>query len=387
MNSRATQMRKRSIQNKVYLPADNRENQYLRIELALSNDGMCNDIPTQLPDENELAKYYMDFKQAFFASCKLNGIKNAMFIANDKLVRVRFGDESQIIETNEQLIYFYDPKRHKGYKTFYDKSKLANKIVLMVLATGDDIRFNAATLHTKTCQMITDLAEQTGYNQQQFKIRDHQHITYDLFAAEKQDKQTTTHEFRSVPNRYKQQSLLLPNETKHNGYVIAKLPIPMHLIEASEYNALPNQPYKPLYNSIYKMVQHVVKQQNIKKFALVANGKQPVIGFNTNKQIEAVDGEQSNSEGELVYLSFSEEDSLQQFICSWNDTYLVDSIYLVFLPEKEDVAGGFFGKFVNSIQSVLRQIAKTLAVEPEAEHLMIRFHQNTEYQFPKGAER
>ena len=75
----------------------------------------------------------MQLKQSFISISKRNGIKSGIFVANDKLVRLRYGEESQVIETQEQLIVFYDPNNHKGFQSYYDRTKTAKKVSLLVL--------------------------------------------------------------------------------------------------------------------------------------------------------------------------------------------------------------------------------------------------------------
>ncbi len=372
-NTRTSLIRKKSAQNKVYIPASNRENQYLLIEFELSEQIIAGLMSAQGLDEQALANFYLEFKQSFFKCCKVNGINNAMFVAKDKLVRVRFGEESQLIETGEQLIVFYDPKRHQGFKACYDKDSLVSKLVLAVFATGDDIREQAVLLHQKATQMVAELAEAVDQSIDLFKVRDHQHITYELFAAEKGMKKTTTHGLRFVPNRYQQQSLILPDDTKHNGYVVANLPIPMHLIEEAENNMSAEQPYQSLYKSIVRSLTDMADAEEIDKLAIMANGRQPIVRSNQNEQIQVSD--------ELVYLSFGNDED-QEYIADWNATNLVDSVALVFKPTTIDIQKNSFAKYMNKVNGVLKKMCKAMGIEPEADYVTVRFHQNTQYQFP-----
>lgn len=371
VKSRPSLMRKKSAQNKVYIPANNRENQYLLLEFELSEviiAGLMNHCGLNV---QALADFYLEFKQNFFQCCKLNGIDNAMFVAKDKLVRVRFGEESQRIETAEQLILFYDPKRHRGYKSCYQQEQLASKLVLMVFATGEDIREQAVSLHQKTTQMIADLAEAVGHKVELFKLRDHQHITYELFAADKGEKKTTTHGLRFVPDRYQQQALTLPQDHKHNGYVVANLPIPMHLIEQAEVKVAATEPYDPLYKSIVRMLTDLADEKGIEKMAVMANGRQPIVRTNQNEPIQVNE--------ELVYLAFGEDDD-QEYMADWDATNLVETLSLVFKPSSADLAHRSFGRYLSKVNSVLKDMAKLLGIEPEREDIMVRFHQNMQYQ-------
>lgn len=368
---RTSLIRKKSAQNKVYIPANNRENQYLLVEFDLSEQIIAQLMSVKGLDQTALAGFYLDFKQHFFQFCKLNGIDNAMFVAKDKLVRVRFGEESQLIETAEQLIVFYDPKRHKGYKASYDKAQLVSKIVLAVFATGDEIRQQAVNLHRKTKQMIKELAQALGQDCDLFKVRDHQHITYELYAAEKGDKKTQTHGLRFVPTRYNQQSLNLPENTKHHGYVVANVPIPMHLIEQAERNISVEQPYQALYKSIARTLTDVAAEHEINKLAVMANGRQAIVRTNQNEQIQVSD--------ELVYLAFGEDED-QEYLADWNPTNLVDTVSLVFKPTLAETLDQSFGRYMTKLNQVLKQMCQVMGIEAERENVMVRFHQNTQYQ-------
>lgn len=370
--SRTSLIRKKSAQNKVYIPASNRENQYLLIELDLSEQIIAQLVSSRNSNNDALAQFYLEFKQSFFNCCKVNGIGNAMFVAKDKLVRVRFGEESQVIETSEQLIVFYDPKRHRGFKACYDKEQLVSKLVLAVFATGEDIRHQAVQLHQKASQMVADLAESVGQPSQLFKVRDHQHITYELYAAEKGMKKTTTHGLRFVPDRYQQQSLILPEDNKHTGYVVASMPIPMNLIEEAENNISIELPYQALYKSIVRTITDVADEQEIYKLAVMANGRQAIVRSNQNEQIQVSE--------ELVYLSFGEDED-QEYIADWNSTNLVDAITLVFKPTEEDIQQHSFGKYMNKVNLALKAMGKVIGLEPQRDDVMVRFHQNTQYQF------
>ena len=59
------------------------------------------------------------------------------------------------------------------------------KIRLLFLATGEDIRANAASFHHNVQRVINSLQEKLLSGQPPLKIRDHQHLTYDLFAKAK----------------------------------------------------------------------------------------------------------------------------------------------------------------------------------------------------------
>jgi len=360
--------------NKVYVPATNRENHYLIVELPITSELLQSVSGETEINEFVLSDFYMQLKQSFISISRRNGISSGLFVANDKLVRLRYGEESQVIETQEQLIVFYDPSSHKGFQSYYDRTLKAKKVTLVVLANGDDIRHSAFELHQKTVQMAVELAETMGFPQNLIKIKDHQHITYDLFSAQKGDKKSSTHEFRQVKHRYLQQSVLIPQLNNQMGYILAELPIAETLVERMDKNATHTAPYNELYTKISTVVAEVTAELNIKNAVMIANGRHPIIM--SSKQAFV------HNDGELIYLGFNELDS-QNCIAKWNSTILTNKFTLVFVANNDNINNKAYGQFVNHIHDALKQISTKLDIDPELQQLMVRFHQNIAYQIPK----
>jgi hypothetical protein len=360
--------------NKVYLPITNRENHYLIVELPITSELLHLVSGQSGVNELLLSDFYMQLKQSFISISKRNGIQSGLFVANDKLVRLRYGEESQVIETSEQLIVFYDPNSHKGFQSYYDRTLKAKKVTLVVLANGNDIRHSAFELHQKTVQMAIELADAMGFPQHLIKIKDHQHITYDLFRAEKGDKQTSTHEFRQVKHRYLQQSVLIPQLNNQMGYILAELPIAESLIERMDKSATHTAPYNELYTKISNVVAEVTAELSIKNAVMIANGRHPIIMPSKQGFV--------HNEGELIYLGFNELDS-QNCIAKWNSTILTNKFTLVFVANNNDINNKAYGQFVNHVQHALKKISTKLDIDADTKQLMVRFHQNIAYQIPK----
>lgn len=376
--SNPTALSNRSKKNnlsKVYVPATNRENHYLIVELAITTELLHLISGESEVNELLLSDFYMQLKQSFISISKRNGISSGLFVANDKLVRLRYGEESQVIETTEQLIVFYDPNSHKGFQSYYDRNLKAKKVSFVVLANGNDIRHSAYELHQKCVEMSVELADAMGFPQHLIKIKDHQHITYDLFSAEKEDKKTSTHEFRQVKHRYLQQSVLIPKLNNQMGYVLAELPISETLVERMNENATHTAPYNELYTQISNLVAEVTAQLDIKNAVMIANGRHPIILSSKQGFV--------HNEGELIYLGFNEQDR-QNCIAKWNSTMLTNKFTLVFVANNDDIHNKAYGRFVNHIHTALKQISARLDIDPESKQLMVRFHQNIAYQLPKA---
>jgi hypothetical protein len=359
--------------NKVYVPATNRENHYLIVELPITTELLQLVSGEAQINEFLLSDFYMQVKQAFISISKRNGISSGLFVANDKLVRLRYGEESQVIETLEQLIVFYDPTSHKGFQSYYDRTIKAKKISLVVLTNNEEIRHSAFELHQNTVEMASELADTLGFSPSLFKIKDHQHVTYDLFSPEKGDKKTSTHEFRQVKHRYQQQSVLIPQLNNQMGYVVAELPIAETLIETMDQKATHTAPYNELYTSISKVVAEVTSEMELKNAVMIANGRHPIV--TSSKQGFVY------NEGELIYLGFNGVED-QNCIAKWNSTILTNKFTLVFVANDADINNKGYGRFVNQIHIALKQIAARLNIAPEMNQLVVRFHQNIAYKLP-----
>ena len=275
-NSRITLIRKRSAAHKVYVPEQVRENQYLLVEFKPSFE-LLEFISGKSGCGVYFADFYRELSHSFFNLCEEFEFSNVSFIAKNKLVRVMYAQDSEVIETPQQILFMYDPKTHTGLRTFFNPDLLADKIELLFLATGDDIRANAPEFHQRVNCLIRKFAQQIVLDIGTFKIRDHQHLTYDIFAGHKGNKKTVTHGFRPMQTRYQQQGLLLPKAKEQMNFAIANLPINRQLLKRCEIDDNAQDPYNPLYAYISDLFVNIAKQYNLNQLAIVANGKFPII--------------------------------------------------------------------------------------------------------------
>ena len=148
-------IRKRSAAHKAYLPGNVRDNQYILADFSLNDN-----IFQQVTNKHSLLKpqpfydFYQQLSTLFFKLTDELGLSNCQFIANDKLARVRYCQEMHQWQTNQQLLFYNKPKSHQLKKSFFDGSKKAKKVSLLFLATGNNIRFNAATFHYTVSQLV-----------------------------------------------------------------------------------------------------------------------------------------------------------------------------------------------------------------------------------------
>lgn len=361
--SRPHLIHKRHAENKVYIPADSRENQYFLIELELNaNDGVRPVAPR---------KHLQLLKQVFFDACRAFRITNAMFVANDKYVKVRYGEESQVIETEKQFMVFYDPKCHSGYKSSIKAGDLPQKVVFVVLANGDSIREHACQLHQKVTHLVAELAEHTDIEIERFKMRDLQHITFDVLAKEKNNKQTVTHGFREIATRYQSQSLIIPKDHVAHRFVVVNIPIGYELSTECEMGRSAKQNYEPLYAHIESVCKSALQAQNLQHATLLADGSAPFVSATGKRFLSKM--------GEMTKLGFDPSQSDCQFESVSNPKTLCDVVTLVISPTVDDEVNRSFGRFVNRCNKAIKEIATKLDINPSKQRLMVRFHQHLQY--------
>lgn len=378
--SRSHLIHKRHAQHKVYIPANCRENQYFLLELQVTGT---------LESTHGLS--YLQLKQIFFDCCKANNVKNAMFVANDKYVRVRYADEPQIIETQQQMIVFYDPKCHTGYKSIIDPKYLtersienpehqntaSQKIVLVIFANGHDIRNQACIQHQTVTHLLADISESAGIALSDLKLRDMQHITYDLFASAKGTKQTVTHGFREIATRYKEQSLIIPDSHDAHRFVVATFPISYDMSErlrlghCDDNSNTANTSYALLYKHLFELILRQMNDAGFIHGAFIADGKVPFVSATGHQFVE--------HQNELIKIGYDPQSEQACMVSTWNEDRLSDSFTLVISPQQDDLARNGYGKFVNRCNVVLKNIAEQLEVTPANQSIMVRFHQHLQY--------
>ena len=131
-------IRKRSAAHKSYLPKSARDNQYILAEFTISDDLIKRFSPkasaakttsatTNNSSEN-YCEFYQNLAKVLFDLSENFEVENCLFIANDKLTRVRFNQEMHQWQTNQQILFYYNPESHLLKKSFFDANKRAKKI-------------------------------------------------------------------------------------------------------------------------------------------------------------------------------------------------------------------------------------------------------------------
>ena len=365
-------IRKRSASHKAYIPTNARDNQYIMADFPIS-DALINKLSPAIRSEQhpQYLHFYQNLAELFFQLSDELEIKNSLFIANDKLARVRFSQEMHQWQTNQQILFYYNPSYHQLQKSFFDPSIRAKKITLLFLSTGEDIRLNAANFHRKTCQLLVKLEQTLALEHLQFRLRDHQHLTYDLNARKKAAITSQAHKLRPIPERYATQNLSLSEQISTMTYAVVNIPVGNAMLKLADIDHNSMDPYNPLYTLITDTLTLVTKQYNLNNGTLIANGLVPIIRQSVEETFTRI--------GELQMLGFNPEQSPCGIVCKWNARELVDNIQLVFIATKTDHNDHGYGRFLNQIEQAMRLMASELGLSPEKDEIIIRFHQHIAY--------
>jgi len=365
-------VRKRSAANKAYIPSNARDNQYILAEFAIT-DKLLSFISPNISDNSTQPYYnfYQSLSQLLFTLSNDYSIKNSLFIANDKLVRVRYSQEMHQWQTNQQILFYYDPQSHELQNSFFDASVRTKKITLLFLASGDDIRYKAADFHQKVNKLVASFSQQVQLSADDIRLRDHQHLTYDIFAKNKGCLGTQAHKLRPIYDRYHSQNTDIPEECSAISYAVINLTINNRLLELVDIDSNSKDPYNPLYTYLSDTFSLVAKRFNLNNGALIANGLVPIVRHSLHEIISKM--------GELQMLGYNPKQSPCGLVSKWKADELVNNVQLIFVATTEDSQHSGYGKFVNQIEQAMRLLATELEIPPNKDELTLRFHQHIAY--------
>ncbi|ABZ77885.1 conserved hypothetical protein [Shewanella halifaxensis HAW-EB4] len=354
-----------SHQQKVYIPKSVRANQYITAEIKVTDA-----LLAHYPDYKTC---YQTLSRSIFNLANQEELYNVHVITNDKLPVVRFHSEAYCFPTAEQIIFFYNPEYHEAQSLHSKDDYRARKIRIVFLATGDEIRSNSANLHIKVQSFLAKLMPQLPEKDLTIKIRDHQHLSYDLFAKAKGNKESYGYKLRSISDRYRSRQCPLPEGHGSLCYVTVKLPLSRKLKLA----ILPEHTndFTPLYQKLEDAFVQAASAKQLKQIAMVANGLTPLV---RNSKFDQVDGTD-----EVQMLGFDPNIEDQQFICHWDGNHLVEMVSFTIAAGVNDSKDGALGRYLNRVEDALRSFASELALDKSREDLIVRFHQHISYQAPQ----
>lgn len=353
-----------STQHRVYIATNARANHYLLAEITPKE--------TFYNSFNNIDCCYERIAKQLFASCDEYELHNVHVLANDKLPVVRFHDEAYQLETAKQMLFFYNPRYHEAHKLHYTSQVKSKKIRLLFLATGEDLRASSAQFHSRVQKVLDNLQTQLFIEQPLFKLRDHQHLTYDLFAKSKGCNQSYGYKLRSLYPRYLARNCKIP--AKHAEMTYATFSIPVSRAIKTQFQSLiNNNNYSEFYNYFAQAFEATCKNNGLTHGAMVANGAIPII------RNSKIDKTQENSE--LQKLSFDTEDESTQLTIFFDGTKLVETLHFVIVASQKDKHEMGYGRFMNQVEKAIHVLCSELAINKERQDLLVRFFQHISYPY------
>ena len=350
-----------SSQHKVYLPENAKSNQYILAEFKTSpelyghyvGNGQC----------------YQQLSEQLFKLADEYQLYNVHLIANDKVPVVRFHHEANTLQTAEQVLFFYNPLYHEAQNLISTPNYQAKKIQLLFLATGDNLRANAADFHRRVFSVLQQLKHLLPLTDIPFTVRDHQHLTYDVFAKLKTATQSYGYKLRSVGARYKARQLELAEHSALT-YVHVTLPVSRQLKQRFADNS---SEHSNLYQGLSECFARAISGKQLGHCAMVANGLTPLV---RNSKFE-----HSDTSNELIRLGFDPARADAPFVSYCSPDKLVESVHFIVVATEADKTEMGFGKFMNRVEAALQSLSDTLQLDGKHQDLTVRFHQHISYMF------
>ena len=347
-------------QSKLYVPLTTRTNQYISANLKLTDELLAN-----YKDVNDC---YQQIAEQFFKLTDAHELYNVHLIANDKLPVVRFHTEAYTLQTAEQILFFYDPQHHEAQNLFADDNYRANKLRFLFLATGKDIRANAAKFHNAVRMVMDKLTAMLPKQSQPFKVRDHQQMSYDLFAAAKGSTETYGYKLRNIYMRYKSRGCELPSDYTSTAHVKVTLPLSRQLKQRILQNG---EGYQALYQYLEDNLLTAVNQRHLKHVAMVANGLMPLV---RNSKFDKV-----GSTKETQHIGFNPQNNEPEYQAYWDGEHRAESVDFIFVATQQDYAEPGYCRYMNQVELALRDFAKAIGLDPKTQVMTVGFFQHISY--------
>ncbi len=354
---------------RVYLPNDSRDNQYILAEIPLTDnliELVCGSIDKTLAKPYQ--KFYQTLSHKVFDIVEEHGLTHVNFVANNRLVRVRYSGEQQVLHTEQQSFFFYCPEHNSTFKGYFDGAVRANKIKILFLATGKELRVNSGKFHNKVYQAIKDISAKIGLAEKAIKLRDHQHLTFDVFAKDKGATNTISHTFREIADRYESQEQSITDEHTSITYVVASIPMARRLLKGADIDYLSEQPFTKLYQKIESAFNKSCHDHDINQAAMIANGVSPFVRYDENETAKVT--------GELISIGVNPNNAETRFCTHWEGDKLVDTLRFVFFADKSDETHHNYGKFVNQAVAAVRTFSDEVNWKKESDDIIVRVHQH-----------
>ncbi len=347
--------------NRVYISTAAKANQYILTEIRVTD---------------ELLSHYPDYESCFrplsrkvFELAEKLDLRNVHVITNDKTPVVRFSEEAYRFQTAEQILFFYNPEYHEAQDSLFKVNYRPRKIRLLFLATDKEIRANSAKFHEKVQSLLKELLPWLPEAELKAKVRDHQHLSYDLFARDKGKKETYGYKLRALHQRYKTRGVEVPED--HSALTYAKVSLP--LSRKLKKQILPDgvNDYSPLYQWLEEQFKKSASNKKVTRLALLANNLTPIVRNSRYDKLESTE--------ELQMIGFDPTSEEQQFISHWDAENLAESVNLILVAGRSDRTDAGYARFMNQVEETLKQFASSIGLDPSKEDMIVRFHQHISY--------
>ncbi|KFZ37954.1 hypothetical protein HR45_05425 [Shewanella mangrovi] len=348
-------------QSKLYVPLTTRTNQYISAELKLTDE--------LLVHYQDVEQCYQQIAEQFFKLTEVHHLFNVHVIANDKLPIVRYHTEAYCLQTAEQILFFYDPEHHEAQNLFYQADYRARKLRFLFLATGNDIRANAASFHKNVRMVIDKLSTQLPAQSQPFKVRDHQQMSYDLFAAAKRSTETYGYKLRNIYKRYKSRGCELPANYTSTAHVKVTLPLSRQL---KQQLMLHGQDDQALYRYLEDHFLSAINQRHLTHAAMVANGLTPLV---RNSKFEL-----KGQTAETQHIGFNPNDNEAEYQRYWDGGKRhVEAVDFILVATTQDYAEPGYCRYMNHVEAALKDFAKSIGLDPKKQVMTVGFYQHISY--------
>lgn len=361
-------LRRRRAADKVYVPKSARDNHYLIAEMPLTDrliELVVGKIDLSL--EQPYQQFYQKLSKLAFDVVEEFDIEHANFIANNRLVRVRNSDEQQVLHTEKQSFFFYSPKQNSTFKGYFDGAVRSNKVKFLFLATGDSLRENAGSFHQKVFNAVNIISKRIGLEGGELKVRDHQHITYDIFAREKGSRDSISHTFREISARYLHQGHSVEGDHTSITYAVVSVPMTRRLLKGTDIDYDAPQPFENLYGKISQAFTQSAKKHNLNHATMIANGMTPIVRYDEKAK--------TIINGDIISLGYNPHDEAGEINCEWQGDKLADTIRLVFYATDFDETHKSYGKFVNQVMFAIGSFADQLNWKKDSDYMLMRLNQ------------
>lgn len=158
-------------------------------------------------------------------------------------------------------------------------------------------------------------------------MRDHQHLTYDVFAKAKGDKESYGYKLRALYPRYQARHCALPDVHSEMTYVTFNIPV-SRAIKTEFQSQMRSGDYGQFYRTLEDAFLSACADKQLNMVAMVADGRLPIV--------RSAKIDKSDTNRELQKLSFNTSSDDHQIYSLFDETHLVDTLRFVIVANDKD---------------------------------------------------